>query len=585
MNAPSSLIRVSKQTLLYPVDLNKNELRKDCPLRQYFLGLRLIQLWKDEFRGYNASTLQKDLLAGVTVAAVALPLALAFGVASGATPAAGLVTAIIAGIVIPILGGARFQISGPTGAMSAVLIVVASRYGLEGVWMASVMAGIIIVLMGIFKLGQIINFIPTAVITGFTSGIAVIIFVGQIGNILGVGPVPGGNAVVQLWNYIRLDQLPNLGAIAVTLLVIVTMVIWPTRLNARFPGSLFALIVAGVAAAALRLDVPTIGEIPQTILLADRLMPNAIPWEMVGPLIGPALSIAALGAIESLLCGAVIGRQTGTKMDSIQELFAQGIGNIIVPFFGGVPVTAAIARASVAVRSGAVTRLTGVFHGLTLLLAALLLAPIISRVPIAALAGVLTVTAWRMNDWKAIRNIMHNRFQSELPVFFVTLVATTVLDLTQAIILGLGFSALIFVFQSSNTEIVYRPVSVEGMRKLGYEMCSDAERIHVVYIVGPLFFGTVHTFNSVLENLNSAEDIILSLRTVPLIDTTGINALEEFVDRLEAEGRRIYLSGLAKPVRNKLERSGIIAKLGEDRVFWSADQAIIAADRYRAGLV
>lgn len=551
-------------------------------LRPYFSGIRLFQLWQHEFRGYSLRTFQRDLLAGITVAAVALPLALAFGVASGATAAAGLVTAIVAGIVISTLGGAPFQISGPTGAMSAVLIVVASRYGLQGVWTVSVMAGIIIVLMGIFKWGQIINFIPSAVITGFTSGIAVIIFVGQIGNLLGVDTAAGDNALMQLWNYSRLDQLPNMSAVSISVLVIATMVFWPARLNARFPGSLLALIVAAALAAVFRLDVPIIGTIPQTILLEDRLMPTNIPWHHIGILIGPALSIAILGAIESLLCGAVIGRQTGAKLDSIQELFAQGVGNIIVPFFGGVPATAAIARASVAVRSGAATRLTGIIHGLMLLFAALVLAPVIAQVPVAALAGVLAVTAWRMNDWVAIRDILRTRFQSEMPVFFVTLFATAVFDLTQAIILGLGFSALIFVFQSSNTEVLHRPVSIEGMRKMGYELRSDADRIHVVYVVGPLFFGTVHTFNTVLEQLDAAEDVILSLRTVPLIDTTGMSAIAELIDRLEAEGRRLYLSGLAKPVQNKLERGGVMAKLGEDRVFWSADQAIVAADRYRA---
>lgn len=544
--------------------------------------MRLIQIWREEFRGYTVHHLQRDLLAGITVAAVALPLALAFGVASGATAAAGLVTAIVAGIVISALGGASFQISGPTGAMSAVLIVVANRYGLEGVWTVALLAGIMLILMSIFKLGQIINFIPTAVFTGFTSGIAIIIFVGQIGNLLGVQPAPGDNALAQLWNYIQMAPVPNMGAVAVSALVIAIMVLWPPRLNARFPGSLLALVIATGATAVLGLDVPLIGTIPQTIVLDERLTVATIPWDRMGQLLGPTLSVAVLGAVESLLCGAVLSRQTGTEMDSIQELFAQGVGNVLVPFFGGVPATAAIARSSVAVRSGAVTRLTGIFHGLALLAAALLLAPVISRVPVAGLAGVLAVTAWRMNDWPAIRDIFRRRFHSELPVFFVTLLATAALDLTQAIILGMGFSALIFVFQSSNSDIVYRPVSAESMRQMGYELRSDPERILVVYVVGPLFFGTVHRFNTVLKQLKGARDVILSLRTVPLIDTTGISAIEELVDRFEAQGRRVYLSGLTEPVREKLERSGLIARLGEDRIFWSADQAIVAADRYRA---
>lgn len=553
-------------------------------MKHYFSGLRLWQLWQEELRDYNVRTLQKDLLAGVTVAAVALPLALAFGVASGATAAAGLVTAIVAGVVISALGGARFQISGPTGAMSAVLIVVANRFGLEGVWTVSVIAGVLIVIMGIFKLGQIINFIPSAVITGFTSGIAVIIAVGQIGNLLGIDTVAGANAIAQLWGYIRTPQTPNVAAVVISLLVILTMALWPARLNARFPGSLLGLVIASVVTVTFKLDVPIIGDIPQTILLEERLRLGGIPWHKMGELIGPAVSIAILGAIESLLCGAVIGRQTGAKLDSIQELFAQGVGNIIVPFFGGVPATAAIARASVAVRSGAVTRLTGIIHGIMLLVAALLFAPVIARVPVAALAGVLAVTAWRMNDWIAIKDIIRTRFHSELPVFFVTLFATALFDLTQAIILGLGLSALIFVFQSSNAEVIHRPVSAEAMRAIGYELNTDPKRMLVVYIVGPLFFGTVHTFNTVLEQLDEADDVILSLRTVPLIDTSGLRAIAELMQQLEADNRRLYLSGLAKPVREKLQRGGIIERLGEDRIFWSADQAIIAADRHRAGL-
>jgi SulP family sulfate permease len=223
-----------------------------------------------------------------------------------------------------------------------------------------------------------------------------------------------------------------------------------------------------------------------------------------------------------------------------------------------------------------------IVHSLALLLAALLLAPVISRVPLAALAGVLAVTAWRMNDWPEIREIFHRRFKSAMFAFVSTLIATVVLDLTQAIILGVGLSALIFVFQISRAQVVLAPVSVEKMRAEGYEMQCDADRIMVVYVVGPLFFGTVNTFNMALEKLNGVEDLVLSLRTVPLLDTTGIRAIEDLIQRLEGSGRRVYLSGLNDQVRSYLERAGIIAHLGEDRIFWNAYEAIMAADRYRA---
>ncbi len=545
----------------------------------------LVRIWRSEFRGYNRDIFQRDLLAGVTVAAVALPLALAFGVASGATAAAGLVTAILAGFLIGGLGGAGYQISGPTGAMSAVLIVLASRYGLEGVWVAGALAGGMILLLGLFNLGQIVNFIPSAVIAGFTSGIAVIIFVGQIDNLLGVHTEGAENTLLKLTHYFRFDYAPNWAALGLSLLVILVMVLWPKRLNAAFPGSLLAVIVATVTAVVARLDVPIIGSIPQTILLDQRLLPANIPWVHVPELVMPALSIAALGSIESLLCGTVAGRMCGIKMNSGTELIAQGLGNIIIPFFGGVPATAAIARTSVGLKSGGRTRVVSLVHSVTLLVAALAFAPVISRVPLAALAGVLAVTAWRMNEWDEIHEIFRRRFKSAVFAFASTLVATVALDLTQAIILGIGLSAVIFVFQSSQAQIKFAPVSVEKMRDEGYEMQYDADRILVIYIAGPLFFGTVNTFNSVLERLNGNQDIILSLRTVPLLDTTGIAAIEELIERLEGEGRRIYLSGLTDPVRQYLERAGVLKHLGEDQVFWSAYDAIMAADSYRAHLV
>ena len=549
-----------------------------------FSRFPLVQIWREEFRGYNLSRFQRDLLAGVTVAAVALPLALAFGVASGASAAAGLVTAILAGFLIGGLGGAGYQISGPTGAMSAVLIVLASRYGLEGVWVAGVLAGIVILLLGVFKLGQIVNFIPSAVIAGFTSGIAVIIFIGQIDNLLGVRTEGAENALLKLTHYLRFDFTPNLAAIGLSLLVILIMVFWPKRFNARFPGSLLALIAAAAVAIVFNLDTPVIGSIPQTILLDQRLIPAQIPWEHVSELIMPALSIAALGAIESLLCGTVAGRMTGVKMDSSQELVAQGLGNIIIPFFGGVPATAAIARTSVAIKSGGSTRVMSLVHSATLLVVVLALAPVISRVPMAALAGVLAVTAWRMNEWHEIRDIFHRRFKSAMFAFVSTLIATVALDLTQAIVLGIGLSAIIFVFQSSQARVTFAPVSVEKMRADGYEMQYDADRILVIYMTGPLFFGTVNTFNMALEKINGNEDIILSLRTVPLLDTTGISAIEDLIHHCENKGRRVYLSGLTEPVRAYLDRAGVIQKLGEDRVFWSAYEAILAADHYRANV-
>lgn len=545
----------------------------------------IFRIWREEFRGYNVGSFRVDLLAGITVAAVALPLALAFGIASGASAAAGLVTAILAGLLIGGLGGAGYQISGPTGAMSAVLIVLAGRYGLEGMWVAGLLAGIMIFLLGVFDLGQIVNFIPTAVIAGFTSGIALIIFIGQIDNLLGVKTAAADNSLFKLINYLRFDYAPNWAAVAISLLVVAIMLLWPSKWSARFPGSLLGLIVATIAALLLSLNIVPIGAIPQTIVLDQRLVPANIPWSHLGDLIAPALSIAALGAIESLLCGTVAGKMVNQKMASNQELMAQGLGNIIIPFFGGVPATAAIARSSVGIKSGGRTRVVSLVHSLVLLLAALVLAPIMARIPMAALAGVLTVTAWRMNDWTEIRQIFRRRFKSAIFAFVTTLVATVALDLTQAIIIGVGLSALIFVFQISRGRTTVSPVSPETMRKQGYELQTSGSQIAVVYVVGPLFFGTSNSFNQTLENLNGARDVILSLRAVPLLDTTGVGVIEELIQRVESRGGQVYLCGLNEPVSAYLRRAGIANHVGEDHIFWSADQAIIAADRYRASLL
>ncbi|HYO87388.1 MAG TPA: SulP family inorganic anion transporter [Candidatus Limnocylindrales bacterium] len=537
---------------------------------------------REEFRGYNAGRLRADVLAGITVAAVALPLALAFGIASGATAAAGLVTAIVAGLVIGFLGGAGYQISGPTGAMSAVLIVLSMRYGLQGVLLAGLLSGIMIFLLGVFDLGQIVNFIPSAVIAGFTSGIAIIIFVGQIDNLLGVSTPAAESTLAKIVEILRDIPTPNWSAVFISALVIGIMLLWPKRWNQRFPSSLLGLIAATIVVAVFNLQEPVIGAIPQTILLDDRLQLGQIPWSALPELVAPALSLAALGAIESLLSGTVGGRMLGgARMNSKQELMAQGVGNIVLPFFGGVPATAAIARTSVAIKSGGRTRVVSITHSLILLLA-LLIAPVLARVPMAALAGVLAVTAWRMNEWGEIRDIFGRRFKTAMFAFLTTMLATIALDLTQTIILGVGLSALIFVFQISRGKVTVSPVSPQKMREAGHEMLSDGSHITVVYVIGPLFFGTAPRFEEAIAGLEAYQDVVLSLRTTPLLDTTGISHIEDLVRITEARGGRVWLCGLNEPVERYLRRAGLIDHLGPERIQWSAFEAIVAADRLGA---
>ena len=536
-----------------------------------------IALLKQEFSGYNRGIFQKDLLAGLTVAAVALPLALAFGVASGADAAAGLVTAILAGIIIGIFSGAPYQISGPTGAMSAVLIVLAGRYGLQGIWVVAILSSIMLIIMGLLRLGRVVAFIPAPVITGFTSGIAIIIALGQVDNALGIKTPAAENTILKLLYYFQHPVQPNLAAIALVLIVIATMIIWPKLpFGKQIPGSLAGIVFATLISILFGWQTPGIGSIPRSILLDQRLQLNAIPWQEMGNLVIPAMSVAALGAIESLLCGAVAGNMTGIRMRNSVELVAQGIGNFIIPFFGGVPATAAIARVSVNIKSGGVTRLSSIIHGLTLLFVALVLAPIIERIPMAALAGVLMVTAWRMNEWKAIRFFFATRLKHAVIAFLITLIATVLLDLTQAILIGFGISIIMFVAQMSDLSISHELVDMERMNAAGHhQFVHPGHDIHVYYVSGPLFFAAARKLLEETE-LHQNSMIILSLRGVPLVDATGIEVLRELWHRQQKAGGDLLLAALQPKVEEMLERSGVLDEIDRRRVFWSADRAILS---------
>jgi SulP family sulfate permease len=537
--------------------------------------LGLPGMLRREFAGYNRVLLQRDMLAGLTVGAVALPLALAFGVASGADAAAGLVTAILAGLIIGALGGGSFQISGPTGAMSAILIVIAQGYGLSGVWVACVMAGAFMLMLGLLKLGRYIAFIPSPVITGFTSGIALIIAVGQIDNVLGVKTPAAENTIAKLLGYFTNPPIPHWESLAVAGIVMATMLIMP-RFTKSIPASLVGLILASLAAVGLGWQVATIGSIPQTIILEHRLSLATIPWNHLTNLLVPAISIAALGAIESLLCGSVGATMTGKPFDSNAELVAQGIGNMIIPFFGGVPATAAIARTSVAIKSNGATRVTSIVHAIALLLSALLLAPLIGRVPLAALGGVLMVTAWRMNEWETIHFYWHTKIKHALAGILVTMVATAALDLTQAILIGLTISAIIYIRQSAqSTAVSSEPVDAAKLRAQGYAIQESCPSVHVYYLTGPLFFGSVHTVLEAFANSRQYHTLVISMRGVPLVDAMGVKALRELTEEHQTHGGTVAFTGLQPTVREMFERAGLAELVGADQIYWSAVEAII----------
>ncbi len=539
----------------------------------------LYQMYKDEFCGYSPAKFRQDLLAGLTVAAVALPLALAFGVVSGATASAGLVTAILAGLVIGGLSGAPYQISGPTGAMSAVLIVLVQKYGLTGVWVAGVMAGTALLIIGLLRLGRFIAYIPAPVITGFTSGIATIIAIGQIDNLLGIKTPGSDSSALKMLGYFKGGFTPDWHTLVLSAVVISIMIFWPKKWNTHFPSSLMGIIAATLLNAVVNWPVAVIGEIPQSLIMADRFSLQSVPWNQLRDFVGPALTITALGAIESLLCGAVASNMTGIRLQANQELIAQGVGNIIIPFFGGVPATAAIARSSVGIKSGGKTRLVSIVHALVLMASMFFLAPVMSRIPLAALAGVLVVTAWRMNEWEAIRYIFGNRFKTAIITFSITLLATVALDLTQAIMIGAFLSAMVFLNQSASIDIQIQEVDPNKLRGRGIENAGHCRHVRVAYLTGPLFFAATGNFNEAFANLKDTHALILSMRGVPLIDTSGIQAMNTLYKTLNKAGIVLMLASVQPGVQQMLARGGLEAQLGPENIFWSADQAIVEAEK------
>ncbi len=533
---------------------------------------------KEEFSGYNGKKLSKDLMSGITVAAVALPLALAFGVSSGATAAAGLVTAIIGGVIISIFSGASFQISGPTGAMTAILVTLASKYGMQGILTACFIAGIILVIAGILRLGRVIYYIPSSVITGFTSGIALIIALGQLDNFFGVTS-SGDLAITKVLSYFTNGFDPNWEAVAIGAAVMLIMIVWPKKLNDKIPSSLAALVIILIVCHFLNPDVETVGQIPKSLFLDDRLSLKGMNMAQFWDLFVPALSIAALGMIESLLCGASAGKMKKEELNADRELVAQGIGNMIIPLFGGIPATAAIARTSVAIKSGCQTRITGIFHAVILLLSMFVLSPVMSEVPLSALAGILIITAWRMNDWKNIHFIFDHKFKSGMLKFFITMIATVVLDLTQAIIIGVAFSSFLIIVKLTDIDISVSEIDKDRLEEVGVHLPRISNKVRIAYLTGTIFFAVVDKLVKQLRKQDSAEALILSMRGVPMIDLSGIEAMIDLVRELEANGTEVYLTSVQPKVLEEMRRGGLIDLIGEEYVFQSAEQAIVIAQQ------
>ena len=527
---------------------------------EFVMLSKFISSLKQEFGGYNAAALTKDLMAGLTVAAVALPLALAFGVSSGADAASGLITAIIAGLIMSLLSGGYYQISGPTGAMAAILMSLVAAYGM--------------LLAGILHLGKLTSFIPAPVITGFTSGIAVIIALGQVDNFFGTHS-EGTSAIGKLFSYARLGFSPNLTAVGLGLFVVLFMVFFPKKWNAVVPASLVSIILTTAFSIFMQLDVAVVGEIPKTLIPENRLLFGALNLKTIGALVTPAFSIAILGMIESLLCGASAGRMTGVRLDANQELIAQGVGNILLPFFGGIPATAAIARTSVAIKSGAKTRLTGVFHAVGLLISMFLLAPVMSKIPLAALAGVLMVTAWRMNEWESIRYIFSHKFKGAMLEFTATMFATIVFDLTVAILIGVLIGLVFLVSRLSFIEINYESVDMNRMHVTDPVLCERYSNAKVVYITGPMIFANTQAVADIAGKVAGSDTVLFSMRGVSNIDISCAQTLRELVEGLRKKGVDVAICGMTTHAMKMMDRSDLHKIIGDENFYWSVERVLL----------
>ena len=529
--------------------------------------------------GYNAQRLRQDLIAGLIVGIVALPLAMAFAIASGVPPERGLYTAIVAGAAISIFGGSRVQIGGPTGAMVAILSLILLQYGLNNLLLAGFVAGLMLIVMGVFRVGALIRFIPYPVTTGFTAGIAVIIFTGQLNQFLGLTGIARHeqfhlNLMETLRNLSRLD----LQAVATAATALACILITP-KLTRKIPGSLVGMLAATALASLLQWPVETIG---------SRFggIPRTLPWPSFPSLtfsaflnvLQPAFTIAVLGAIESLLSCVVADSKTGERHDSNKELIGQGIANCLVPLFGGIPATGAIARTATNIRSGGSSPVAGVVHALALLLIMLLFAPWARQIPLAGLAPTLMVVAWHMSEIHQVRHILKGT-RSDVAVLAITFFLTVFADLTVAVQFGLLMAAVLFIKRMSDVHRVEKVLPdvtdpKSKVRAVGNQP-KDCPQATILSVEGALFFGAARQFErEVAEHLASIRTLILRMGRVPVIDATGEKALRDIREDCQNKDVLLLISGLQVQPREVLESTGLLTLIGADHIFTRTGPAL-----------
>ena len=524
---------------------------------------------------YNRQTLTADIMAGIIVGIVALPLAIAFGIASGVTPEKGIITAIISGFIISLLGGSKVQIGGPTGAFIVIIYGIIQKYGIEGLMIATVMAGVFLLLFGLLKLGTIIKYIPYPIVVGFTSGIAVTIFTTQIKDLFGLTIESVPSDFIEKWGcYISHFSTADLWCSIVGILSVVIIAITP-KVSKKIPGSLVAIIVMTVAALILKnyfgvTTIETIGDrFSVSSAIPDAHMP-AMTWDTIKSLVAPALTIAVLGAIESLLSATVADGVIGAHHNSNTELVAQGLANIASPIFGGIPATGAIARTMTNINNGGKTPVSGIVHAIVLLLIFLFFMPLAKYIPMACLAGVLVIVSYGMSGWRSFLALMKNP-KSDVTVLLITFFLTIIFDLTVAIEVGLIIACLLFmkrVSEITDVKAVTDEINEESdMIKDNAEHLTIPEGVEVYEINGPYFFGAGNKFEEVMAAFGDRPKVrIIRMRKVPFVDSTGIHNLTNLCEMSHNEGIEVVLSGVCEKVHKQLEKARFYDILGNKNI-------------------
>lgn len=529
----------------------------------------------DTLKSYNKKNFMSDLMAGIIVGIVALPLAIAFGIASGVTPEKGIITAIVAGFLVSLLGGSKVQIGGPTGAFIVIIYGIIQKYGIEGLTIATIMAGVFLILFGLLKLGTIIKYIPYPIVVGFTSGIAVTIFTTQIKDLFGLTIDTVPSDFVEKWIcYIQHFSTADLWCSLVGVVSVIIIAITP-KFSKKIPGSLVAIIVMTIAVLLLKqyagiTSIETIG---------DRFnVSNAIPdvqvavmtWETIKSLVAPAMTIAVLGAIESLLSATVADGVIGDHHNSNTELVAQGVANLASPLFGGIPATGAIARTMTNINNGGRTPIAGIIHAVVLLLIFLFFMPLAKYIPMACLAGVLVIVSYGMCGWRSFVTLMKNP-KSDVTVLLITFFLTIIFDLTVAIEVGLIIACLLFMKRMSETtdvKVIMDEINEESdISKGNIEHLTIPEGVEVYEINGPYFFGAGNKFEEIMASFGDRPKVrIIRMRKVPFVDSTGIHNLTNLCEMSKNEGITIVLSGVSEKVHAQLQKARFYDILGEENI-------------------